>query len=128
MSILKIYGGGVLQAALATLVKPVQVTYLALDQPEPDTIQVLTDLKKLTPNLAVSVQYKPLNEADRVIVAGENGRQLVFVGPPLGTELAALVSAVIVAGRTDSGLLAVTQQALTRLRSPVHLQIFTTPT
>jgi hypothetical protein len=53
---------------------------------------------------------------------------LIFTGAPVGTELAALVSAIVVAGRGDSGLAPATRQALAGLRQPVHLEVFTTPT
>ena len=62
-----------------------------------------------------------------MIIRAENGRTLRFVGPPLGAEIAAMVSAVVVAGQGYAGLSAATQAALTRLTSPVHVQIFTTP-
>jgi hypothetical protein len=128
MSILKIQGGSAVRAALAEVVKPVRLTYLALDRPEPDTIEALTTLQALTPYLTVDVQQEPAGEVDRIIVGKKNRPQLIFVGPPVGTELAALVSAVIVAGRDYSGLSATTQKTLARVNSPVHLQIFTTPT
>ncbi len=127
MSILKIYGGRAVQTALAEVVKPVQITYLALDQPEPDTIEALADLTALTPYVSVNVQQMPSGEVDQVIIRAENGRELVFVGPPIGTQIAAMVSAVVVAGRGYSGLSAITREALTRLTSPVYLQILTTP-
>jgi alkyl hydroperoxide reductase subunit AhpF len=127
MSILKIYEGRAVRAALAEVVKPVQITYLALEQPEPDTIEALADLTALTPFVSVNVQQESAGEADRVIVRGENGGELVFLGPPVGTELAALVSAVVVAGRGYSGLSTTTCKALTRLNSPVHVRIFTSP-
>jgi hypothetical protein len=62
------------------------------------------------------------------MVRSQARRELVFVGAPLGLELAALVSAIIVAGRGDSGLLPKTRQALACLQVPVHLEVFTTPT
>lgn len=128
MSLLKIYQGRRLKQALAEIVAPVQVTYAALDQPESDTLAALDALKALTPHLSVSIIHQPAGLADRVSVRGEHGGDLVFLGPPLGTELAALVAAIIVAGRGTSGLAGPTRQALSRIQSPVHLEIFTTPT
>ncbi|MCL4301399.1 MAG: hypothetical protein KJ077_37205 [Anaerolineae bacterium] len=129
MSILKIYQGAALQQALAEIVAPVEVIYFAVDQPEPDTLAALADLMALTAQLSVTTQPAGLTvPADRVVVRSQAGRELVFVGAPLGLELAALVSAIIVAGRGDSGLLPATRQALARLQSLVHLEVFTTPT
>jgi len=128
MPLLKIYQGRRLKQALAEIVRPVRVTYVALDQPEPDTLAALAELKGLTPHLSVSIIQQPAEPADRVIVRGEHGDELVFLGPPLGTELAALVSAIIIAGRGTSGLTGPTRQALRRIQSPIYLEVFTTPT
>ncbi len=128
MSLLKIYQGQALQQALAEIVQPVQVTYVAFDQPEPDTLQALADLIQLTPYLSIDTRPEPTAKADRIIVQGGSSSEMVFVGAPLGTELPALVSAIVVAGRGDSGLASQTRQTLTNLRRPVHLEVFTTPT
>jgi hypothetical protein len=66
--------------------------------------------------------------ADRVTVQGAAPQELVFAGPPAGTELAALVSAIVVAGRGDSGLSPHIRQSLAELSQAVHLEVFTTPT
>jgi alkyl hydroperoxide reductase subunit AhpF len=129
MSLLKIYQGPILRALLDEIHSPVEVIYQALEQPEPETMAALKDLMALTLHLSVTTRpAAPEAEADRVIVQGVKGQALVFIGPPLGTELAALVSAIVVAGRGDSGLSAPTRQALAALTGPVHLEVFTAPT
>lgn len=128
MSILRIYQGQALQVTLDEITSPVEVTYLALDRPEPDIVAALDTLMNLTAYLSLNTRQVPKGKADRVIVRGERGGELVFVGAPIGTELAALVSAIVVAGRGDSGLSAQTRQVLADLSGPVHLQVFTTPT
>lgn len=112
---------------LAEIVKPVQVIYLALDQPAADTVEALADLTALTPHVTFEVQQATTGEVDQVIIRAENGPALRFVGPPLGTEIAAMVSAVVVAGRGYAGLSAATQAVLARLTGPMHMQVFTTP-
>ena len=84
MPILKIYQGQALQTTLAEITAPVRVTYTALDQPEPDTMAALADLKALTPYLSVRVGQDSSVEADRLVVRAEDGRELVFVGAPIG--------------------------------------------
>ena len=128
MSILKIYRGQALQNILNEIVAPVEVMYMAIETPEVDTLTALDELAALTPYLSVTARDGQAGEADRVIVRGKRGGEMVFAGAPIGTELAALVSAIVVAGRGDSGLSAQTRQVLANLRSPVHLQVFTTPT
>ncbi|MBE7473618.1 MAG: hypothetical protein DPW09_06665 [Anaerolineae bacterium] len=129
MSILKIYRGQALRQALKEIKSPVEVIYFALEQPEPDTLAALSELMALTGYLSVTTQAAAANvPADRLVVRSHSGRELVFVGAPLGLELAALVSAIIVSGRGDSGLLPQTRQALAQLHTPLKLEIFTTPT
>jgi hypothetical protein len=129
MSILRIYQGRALEAVLAEINGPVTVTYLGLEAPEPETMAALAELQKLTPYLAVQRSPAgPEAEADQVMVQGQAGLALVFIGPPIGTELASLVSAIVVAGRGDSGLRAETRQVLAALAGPIHLEVFTSPT
>lgn len=129
MALLKIYGGRALQVTLNEIVSPVQVTYYALESPEPDTVAALEDLQALTPHLSFTVTASPAEAtADRVTVQGSSSQGLVFLGPPVGTELAALVSAIVVAGRGSSGLSGETQVALAAIKQPIHLEVFTTPT
>lgn len=128
MSTVKIYHGKALQAALDEILQPVEVLYQAADQPEADTLAALQELAQLTPHLSFTVQPQPGALADRLLVHSLRGRKLVFVGAPVGTELAALVAAVVIAGRGDSGLDAATRLALAALTALVHLEVFTTPT
>ena len=129
MALLKIYGGQALQVTLNEIVSPVQVTYYALENPEPDTLAALEDLQALTPYLSSTVVPAPPEAAaDRVTVQSSSSQELVFLGPPVGTELAALVSAIVVAGRGASGLSSETRAALAALEQPAHLEVFTTPT
>ena len=128
MSILKIYQGQILQAALSEIVSPVHINYAAVDQPEPDLLAALTDLQALVSDMAVEITPEAALEADQLTVRGEHGPKLIFIGAPLGTELAALVSAVIVAGRGQSGLTPETKKILAGLSAAAHLQVFTTPT
>ncbi len=128
MPLLKIYQGHALRQALDEICAPVRVLYTTPDQPERDTLAALADLQALTPHLAVEVIRDAAARADRLVVQAENGRELVFVGAPIGLELAALIAAIIVAGRGQSGLAAETRQALAEVSDPVHLEVFTTPT
>jgi alkyl hydroperoxide reductase subunit AhpF len=113
---------------LQEIISPVQVDYMTPDQPEPDLLGALADLKTLTPHLLTRVKQDSTLEVDRLVVQGENSRELIFVGAPLGLELAALISAIVVAGRNDSGLSPETRETLADLPAPVHLEVFTTPT
>ncbi len=128
MTILRIYEGQALRATLNQITAPVQITYFALDQPELDTMTAVSDLAALTPYLSYRVEAAPTAIADRVVVQGGQGGTLTFIGAPIGTELAALVAAIVVTGRGQSGLMALTQQQLSGLNKNVRIEVFTSPT
>lgn len=130
MSLLKIYAGPALQKALREIIQPVEIIYQHVDQPEPDTMSALADLDSmLAAWLTIHLHSAPTAATDRLLVRNpDQNLDLTFIGPPLGTELAALVSAIIIAGRGKSGLAAATQQRLKTLTEPTPIQVFTTPT
>jgi len=51
-----------------------------------------------------------------------------FIGLPAGYEFAALLDAILVVSKEDSGLLPESREKLAQLTEPLHLQVFTTPT
>jgi alkyl hydroperoxide reductase subunit AhpF len=128
MAILKIIDSKQLAAVLAEIEQPVYIQLRTPDQPEPDLLDALADLQRLCPLLRLEQQTDTILEADEVTIKGAADRGLHFQGPPLGTELAALISACVVVGRRDSGLPSVIREGLASLREPVQLAVFTTPT
>jgi glutaredoxin-like protein len=51
-----------------------------------------------------------------------------FYGLPAGHEFAALLDAILIVSKGDSGLQPESREKLARLTQPLHLQVFTTPT
>jgi glutaredoxin-like protein len=51
-----------------------------------------------------------------------------FYGLPAGFEFSALLDAILVVSKGDSGLRPETREKLAQLTEPLHLQVFTTPT
>lgn len=51
-----------------------------------------------------------------------------FYGPPVGYEFTSLLDSILLVSRGDSGLSAESREALAAVTSPLHLQVFTTPT
>lgn len=127
MSLLKLYPRETLHRLLAEVAQPVTISYTAVDALPEDVAATLDQLAALSPLINVDTQLDFLVETDEVRIRAAAGGTLHFVGPPLGTEVAALVSAVVVAGRGDSGLATATRSALADLL-PLTLRIFTTPT
>jgi glutaredoxin-like protein len=51
-----------------------------------------------------------------------------FYGLPAGFEFSALLDAILIVSKGDSGLRPETREKLAQLTQPLHLQVFTTPT
>lgn len=51
-----------------------------------------------------------------------------FYGAPVGYEFTSLLDAILLVSSGDSGLSAESREALASLATPLHLQVFTTPT
>jgi alkyl hydroperoxide reductase subunit AhpF len=51
-----------------------------------------------------------------------------FFGLPAGFEFAALLDAILAVSEGDSGLQPASREKLAQLSTPLHLQVFTTPT
>ena len=59
-------------------------------------------------------------------IATDHGVRLL--GAPLGYEFASLLDALVAVSQRDSGLSASSRERLATLTSPVHVQVFSTPT
>ncbi|HXH08097.1 MAG TPA: hypothetical protein VNI83_16085 [Vicinamibacterales bacterium] len=65
--------------------------------------------------------------ATAIVADGEDTR-VRFYGAPEGYEFASLVDAVLVAGGAETGLSDASRALIARIRQPVALQVFVTPT
>lgn len=128
MTLLKIIQSQALDLVLAEIIQPVTLHLTSPDSPDPELLAAITDLRRLCPLVSLCQQTDPLLAADTLIIVGDEDRGLWFNGPPLGMELAAFVSAVVVMGRRESGLPEVIKKRLADLTQPVHLEVFSTPT
>jgi len=62
------------------------------------------------------------------VIAGERNHGIRFYGIPSGYEFAALIEAIVMVSKRDSGLAPQTRERLAALGEPLHLQVFVTPT
>jgi glutaredoxin-like protein len=81
---------------------------------------------------AIAGQYK-VDKAPGIVIAGRDGDQVLdygirFAGIPSGHEFSSLIHDIILVSGRDSGLSPHTKEILKGLESPVHLQVFVTPT
>jgi alkyl hydroperoxide reductase subunit AhpF len=80
----------------------------------------------------VAQQYN-VDKAPTLVLAGVDGEQLVdfgirFAGIPMGHEFSSLVHDLVLVSSRDSGLTPATRLFLGKLKEPLHLQVFATPT
>lgn len=83
-------------------------------------------------NAAMAGQYK-VDGTPEFVLAGRDGDQILdygirFKGIPAGHEFTSLVNDLVMVSRRDSNLSEETRQFLSELTTPVHLQVFVTPT
>ena len=130
------------------LVHPVKlvVFWQALQFPESEEVKRLVEeLATLDPLLSVEAKNFVIDE-DRakelkvhhipgiaIVRAGEEGAPDVdygvrFFGLPMQYDFGSLLDAIIDVSKGESGLDPKTLEALQSLQTPVHLQVFTTPT
>ncbi len=103
-----------------------------------DTQKLLEELTSLSPKLHLDVKsfYSDTQEArdagiERIpaTVISNNGQSnLKFYGIPMGYEFATIVEDLITVSRGVSPLSLETRKKLKRIKDPVHIQVFVTPT
>jgi len=77
---------------------------------------------------AESVRQYGIVRVPAVAILGARDYGVRFYGVPAGYEFAALLEAVQLVGRGESGLSPATLSALAKVDRPVHLQVMVTPT
>lgn len=103
-----------------------------------ETRRLLASLAELTPLLSVVEHNLVLDREDAaragvdrapaVAVFGDADTGIRFLGAPVGHELAALVDTIVTVSSRQSGLSAASRAKLAGIATPVHVQVFSTPT
>lgn len=108
-----------------------------------DTRQLVEEVTAISPKLSLQVydleqhavlanQYG-VDKAPSLVLAAKNGDDLTdygvrFAGIPSGHEFSSLIQSLILVSSRDSALNEKTRQALKKLKKPVTLQVYVTPT
>lgn len=108
-----------------------------------DTRQLLEEVTSLSPKFHLSVydldqnaafasQYN-VDKAPATVIAARNGSEIKdygirLLGIPSGHEFSTLIQDLILVSGRESGLDELTRLFLNSLKSPLHLQVFVTPT
>ena len=108
-----------------------------------DTRQLLEELAAIDDRLTIKVHdldadvdLAKLYRVDKtpgIVIAAMNGDQISdfgiqYSGIPSGHEFSTLIQAILLVSGRDSGLNPQTREFLKNLKSPLHLQVFVTPT
>ena len=102
------------------------------------TEQLVRELGELSDQLTIEVynfqidkdavaRYR-VDKIPAIVVVGEKDHGVRLYGIPMGYEFMTLVGAIKDAAARATGLAAETKAALAGLASPVHLQVYVTPT
>jgi glutaredoxin-like protein len=127
---------------------PVEILLFGTSQPDrcqycTETTQLLTEVSELSDLLSLKVydldedaelakQYK-VDAVPEFVLVGREGDQVIDYGIrckgiPAGHEFSSLVNSLVLVSQRNSNLSEETRQFLRELSSPVHLQVFVTPT
>jgi glutaredoxin-like protein len=128
------------------LQKPVEILFFGSKndcQYCDDTLQMVTELTGISDKVGLSVydadvdtkiarQYK-VDKFPGLVIAGRDGDQILdygirYAGIPSGHEFSSLIHDLILVSGRDSGLGQETRNYLKSLNTPIHLQVFVTPT
>jgi glutaredoxin-like protein len=103
-----------------------------------ETHELVQEISELSDKLKVEIyDFKQDTEAVRtygidkipaIAVTGERDYGIRYYGIPAGYEFASLLEDVLMVSSGDSALSGETRKMLQRVKEPVHLQVFVTPT
>jgi alkyl hydroperoxide reductase subunit AhpF len=126
---------------LAGMVQPVKLIHFTQElnlEYGREAKQILEDLAGLSDKLTVEVHNFMLEKdsaaeygVDKVpatIVRGIKDFGIRFYGLPAGYEFSNLLDAILAVSLGDSGLKAESKEKLAQVASPLHLEVFVTPT
>lgn len=107
------------------------------------TLQLLEEVASLDDRLhllqydferdSAMVNDYQINKVPAIALSPGDGKQpkttgIRFYGIPAGSEFTTLINDIIMVSKRDSGLSRETREFLKSLKTPVHLQVFVTPT
>jgi glutaredoxin-like protein len=103
-----------------------------------ETHWLLEDLASLSDKLTLEVYNFQLDkemvekyQIDKIpatVLLGKKDYGIRFYGIPSGYEFASLLDEIVALSKNDSGLSAETKDRIKEVKTPLHLQVFVTPT
>jgi len=103
-----------------------------------DTQKILEEVSGLSGKIKLTVYNFTLDKAqsdkyqiDKIpatVVMGDTDYGIRFYGIPSGYEFTSLIEAILMIGKGESGLTEKTKRELKEFSTPLHFQVFVTPT
>ena len=129
------------KAEFSKMANPVNLVYftqkMACEYCE-DTQKILEEISGLSDKIKLTVYNFTLDKAqsdkyqiDKIpatVVMGDTDYGIRFFGIPSGYEFSSLIESILMIGKGESGLTEKTKQELKELKTPLHFQVFVTPT
>jgi len=103
-----------------------------------DTQKILGEISSLSDKLQLAIynftidkekaESYNIDKIPATVVMGEKDYGIRFYGIPSGYEFNSLIESILMIGKGESGLTEKTKQELKELKTPLHFQVFVTPT
>ena len=142
MSLLSDKDGAAIRNRLDSMTAPVTLVNFTQDRECQfcrETRQLVEELGSLSDKLRVRIHDFTADTArahelgvDKIpaiaLLGEEEDSRIRFYGIPSGYEFATLIDDILSVSRRDSGLGARSRERLAKLQTPLHIQVFVTPT
>lgn len=141
MSILKKRDQKAIEKEFEKLVEPVKIVYFTQEmecQFCEQTHELLQEVAELSDKLSLEVydfvkdkdkalQYR-IDKIPATVIEGKKDHGIRFFGVPSGYEFSTLLGSIIEVSTGESGLSEKTKSLIAKIHTPVHIQVFVTPT
>jgi len=141
MGLIRDEDAGEIRQRLKEMVNPVKLVHFTQElnlEYGRETQQLLQNLTELSDKLSLEIHNFLLDKekvteygVDKVpatVVRDGMDHGIRFYGIPAGYEFSTLLDAILAVSRGDSGLTEESREKLKRVVSPLHLEVFVTPT
>jgi glutaredoxin-like protein len=89
--------------------------------------KLAVEVQDFVADTAVVEEYK-IDKIPAIAIVGTKDYGIRYYGIPAGYEFSSLMDDIVTISKGESGLAPATKAAVARIKKPVHIQVFVTPT
>jgi glutaredoxin-like protein len=89
--------------------------------------KLTVEVKDFVADTAVVEEHK-IDKIPAIAIVGTKDYGIRYYGIPAGYEFSSLMDDIVTISKGESGLAPATKAAVARIKKPVHIQVFVTPT